>query len=50
MYQNGDYYKDCVYHLWKRSQGGEPFRYETALVMGKFCVPSSEELAKEGFQ
>ena len=45
-----DYYKDCVFHLWKIDDGGEPFRYETSPLMGKFCVPSSEELTKNAFK
>jgi len=47
MFAQADYYEDCVYYLWNKNQGGQQFRYDTTLAMGKFCIPSETALAEE---
>ena len=50
MTQNPDYYQNCIFHLWAINQGGTPFLYETSVMGGKFCVPSSEALKDTAMQ
>jgi hypothetical protein len=43
-----DYYDACTFYPFKVSNGGA-FRYETSPLMGKFCVPSDQELTGTAF-
>jgi len=45
MSNNAAKYLDCVYYYGGTSVTSSAFRYETAVVMGKFCVPAGEHLA-----
>jgi len=40
-----DAFANCVWYKYQ-----QPMRYETSLVLGKFCVPSDKELAGKAME
>ena len=47
MRQNPNYYKDCQFYIGNRNYGGQALRYDTEVLAGKFCVPTTEALSED---
>lgn len=47
MVKEPNYFANCTWYMGTTSVSSTAMRYETAPILGKFCMPSDKELANE---